>query len=139
LQQGSTNVIEPGKRPLSSMSPTLILRSEKPYLALGSVGGPRIISSVAQVILGVADFGFDIQTAVDHPRVHMQYQPDTLYLEEEFSDETICALRERGWNLVKENHWSISQAVQVDWDKRLFYGAADSRGVGSASGPAPIP
>lgn len=139
LNQGEVNEVAPGKRPLSSMSPTLVLKDGQPYLALGSVGGPRIITSVAQMLVNIIDFGMDVQAALDYPRIHMQYKPDTLYTETEMSEPIISDLNDRGWHVVRENHWSLSQAVQVDWNKKLFYGAGDSRGVGLASGPTLLP
>ncbi len=138
LTQGDVNLVEPGKRPLSSMSPTLIFKDGKPFASIGSVGGPRIITSVAQMIINLIDFKRDIQAAIDLPRIHMQWKPETLYLEQDVSQSTKHELRLSGWPITKEGHWSISQGVTVDWDKGLFYGGADSRGVGSA-GPATIP
>jgi len=139
LSQGEVNRIEGGKRPLSSMSPTLVLKNGEPWLALGSVGGPRIITSVAQMLLNIIDFGMDVQAAIDAPRIHMQFRPDTLYVEKECSPETIADLRQRGWEVVKSGYWSLSQAVQYDRATGLFYGGSDSRGVGSAAGPKPVP
>ena len=138
LTQGDVNLVEPGKRPLSSMSPTLILKENKPYASIGSVGGPRIITSVAQIIINLADFKMDIQAAIDAPRIHIQWKPETLFLEQYISPATARELELRNWPISKETRWSISQGVTVDWEKGLFYGGADSRGVGSA-GPATIP
>ncbi len=138
LTQGEVNLCEPGKRPLSSMSPTLIFKDNRPFASIGSVGGPRIISSVAQMIINMVDYKLDVQAAIDVPRIHMQWQPAILYLEQEISPSTKRDLADRGWPVKSETRWSISQGVTVDWDKGLFYGGADSRGVGSA-GPASIP
>lgn len=138
LAQGEVNLIEPGKRPLSSMSPTLVLKEGRPYACLGSVGGPRIISSVALILINIADFGMDIQAAIDAPCLHMQWRPDTLFVENEFSQETVSDLTARGWNIARGGHWSIRQGVVIDRPNGLFYGGADARGVGTA-GPADIP
>jgi len=133
LTGGNINFIESGKRPLSSMSPTLIFKEEEPYMCIGSVGGPRIITSVAQIIVNVIDFKMDIQAAIDAPRIHMQWKPDKLYLEDEFSPEVIEALRAKGWNVYRNSHWSLSQGVLFDREKGDFYGASDARGVGTAA------
>lgn len=126
------NAPEPGKRPLSSMSPTLVVRDGKPLAALGSVGGPRIITSVAQILVNVIDHGMDLQAAVDFPRAHMQWRPDTLYLEEAIPPEVVRELRIRGWNVVRQKQWSLSQAVMISPDGTEFWGASDARGVGTA-------
>jgi gamma-glutamyltranspeptidase/glutathione hydrolase len=81
LIQGEANAIAPKKRPLSSMTPTIVLRDGKPWFAIGSPGGPTIINTVLQVILNVVDFDMDIQQAIDAPRVHHQWLPDHLYWE----------------------------------------------------------
>jgi gamma-glutamyltranspeptidase/glutathione hydrolase len=138
LTQGEVNLVEPGKRPLSSMSPTIITKDGSPYACIGSVGGPRIISSVAMMIVNLIDYGMDVQAAIDAPRIHMQWKPELLYLEEETTIDVVKVLRSMDWEVKKEGRWSISQGVTVDWEKGLFYGGADARGVGSA-GPSSIP
>ena len=79
LIQGEANAIQPGKRPLSSMTPTILLRDGKVFMALGAPGGSRIINGVLQVILNVVDFHMNVQEAVDWPRFHHQWMPDQLY------------------------------------------------------------
>ena len=81
LVQGKTNAIAPGKRPLSSMSPTIVTKDGKTFMVLGSPGGSRIISIVAQVIMNVVDHGMDIQEAVNAPRIHHQWLPDQITAE----------------------------------------------------------
>ena len=81
LLQSESNSIEPGKRPLSAMSPTIVLESGRPRFLVGAQGGPAIITAVTQVILDVVDFGMNVQQAVDFPRFHHQWMPDLLYLE----------------------------------------------------------
>jgi gamma-glutamyltranspeptidase/glutathione hydrolase len=81
LVQGQQNAIAPGKRPLSSMSPTIVLRDGKPWLLLGSPGGSRIITAVLHTILNVVDYGMSVQEAVDAPRFHQQWLPESTYLE----------------------------------------------------------
>ncbi|MEA2463324.1 MAG: gamma-glutamyltranspeptidase / glutathione hydrolase [Acidobacteriota bacterium] len=81
LMQGEANAIQPKKRPLSSMTPTIVLKDGKPLFAIGSPGGPTIINTVLHVIVNVIDFGMDIQQAIDSPRFHHQWQPDVVYWE----------------------------------------------------------
>ncbi|MDP8239310.1 MAG: gamma-glutamyltransferase [Candidatus Hatepunaea meridiana] len=128
----NVNAVAPGKRPLSSMSPTLVFKDDKPYMCIGSVGGPRIITSVAQIIINVIDFGINIQSAIDAPRIHTQWKPDKLYIEKEIPPEVAEELRKRGWKVHSNNHWSLSQGVLFKADTGDFYGASDARGVGTA-------
>jgi gamma-glutamyltranspeptidase/glutathione hydrolase len=81
LVQGAQNLIEPGKRPLSSMSPTIVLRGSTPVMVLGTQGGSRIISAVVDTLVNVIDYGMDIQAAVDAPRVHQQWMPEETLVE----------------------------------------------------------
>src|SRR3546814_2040332 len=81
LVQGKVNQVEPGKRPLSSMSPTIVLDHDKVYMVTGSPGGSTIISTVMQSIVNVAAFGMNMQQAVDAPRMHMQWLPDLIAVE----------------------------------------------------------
>lgn len=129
------NRVAPLKRPLSSMSPTLVTKNDKPYMTLGSVGGPRIISSVAQMLINVIDYDLDIQAAMDAPRIHMQWRPDKLYIEKEITPEVIDKLKKRGWIVDQQSHWSLSQSVMYDSATGEFFGASDARGVGSAGSP----
>lgn len=106
LVQGAPNAIAPGKRPLSSMAPTLVLRDGRLFMALGTPGGPRIISAVLQVALNVIDHGMAPQEAVDAPRVHHQGLPDTLYVEARgLSPDTAQALTAMGYRLVEQAPW----------------------------------
>ena len=96
LIQGEANAIQPGKRPLSSMTPTILLRGGKVFLVLGAPGGSRIINGVLQVILNIVDFHMNVQDAVDWPRFHHQWMPDQLYLEKGISPDTVALLRGNG-------------------------------------------
>ncbi len=96
LIQGEANAIQPGKRPLSSMTPTIVLRDNKLYMVVGTPGGSRIISNVFQVMLNVLDFGMNIQDAVNRPRFHHQWKPDKLYMEPGFSPDTEALLTRAG-------------------------------------------
>ena len=135
LVGGTVNSIEPGKRPLSSMSPTLVTHQGKPLMAVGSVGGPRIITSVCQILINMIDYGNNIQAAVDAPRIHMQWKPDLLYIESEVAPEIVEKLNSMGWIMRQKPLWSLSQGVYKDSLDNHFHGASDARGVGSA-GPA---
>jgi len=134
LVQGPANAIAPGKRPLSSMTPTIILEDGKLRYVLGSPGGGRIITTVGSIFLSAAEGGLNIQEAVDAPRFHHQYRPDILYLEPGFSAETIAALRAMGYAItLSRGHWSDGECIAVDpatgellagQDHRSHYGKA---------------
>jgi gamma-glutamyltranspeptidase / glutathione hydrolase len=96
LVQGESNKIEPGKRPLSSMSPTLVLRDGKPWLATGSPGGSLIITTVLQMVLNAMEFDMNVATAAAEPRIHHQWMPDALQMEDGFSPDTMRLLKEMG-------------------------------------------
>ena len=89
LIQGPANAIDPGKRPLSAMTPTVVLKDGKLFLVLGSPGGPTIVTTVANILMGVVDFGLDIQEAVNAPRFHHQWLPDTILAEDRLSPDTL--------------------------------------------------
>lgn len=136
LIQGPADAIAPGKRPLSAMTPTIVLENGKLRYVLGSPGGPRIITTVANVFLSAAEYGLNIQQAVDAPRFHHQYLPDTLYLEPGFSDATIEGLKERGYRVsVSRGHWSNGECIAVDPKTGELSGGQDHRShYGSAAG-----
>ena len=99
LIQGDANAIARGKRPLSAMTPTFLLREGKLFLVIGSPGGPTIINTVLQVIVNVVDFGLTIQEAIDAPRFHHQWLPDELRMEIHGFSEDVEALEMRGHRL----------------------------------------
>jgi len=136
LIQGPANAIAPGKRPLSSMTPTIVLEKGKLRYVLGSPGGARIITTVANIFLSTAEGGLNIQQAVDAPRFHHQYQPDTLYLEPGFSPEVIAALKAHGYTLDVENrHWSNGECIAIDPKTGELTGGQDHRShYGKAAG-----
>lgn len=129
LIQGEANAIAPGKRPLSSMTPTIVLRDGQPFLVLGSRGGPKIITQVLQVILNVIDHGMTLQEAVDAPRIHHQWMPDEICVEPDgFLVETLDDLRARGHNINElETRWGDVEAILMDPDSGARIGASDSR------------
>lgn len=114
LIQGKANDIEPGKRPLSSMAPTLILRNGKVKLVLGSPGGSRIITIVLQVALNLIDFGMQPQEAVDAPRIHHQWLPDVVYYERGgLSPDTLHLLEAMGYRMKAEAPWGAAEIIQI--------------------------
>jgi gamma-glutamyltranspeptidase/glutathione hydrolase len=132
LIQGPANAIAPGKRPLSSMTPTIVLEKGRLRYVLGSPGGARIITTVGNIFLSAAEgglnTGLNIQEAVDAPRFHHQYLPDTLYLEPGFSEETMAGLRAMGYALsVKDGHWSNGECIEVDPRTGELLGGQDHR------------
>jgi|HigsolmetaAR201D_1030396.scaffolds.fasta_scaffold09112_2 gamma-glutamyltranspeptidase len=132
LVQGEANAIQPRKRPLSSMTPTIVLRDGKLFMVLGAPGGSRIITGVLQVMLNVIDFGMNIQEAVDQPRFHHQWMPDTLSLERGFSPDTMALLKERGHTIGKISNVALVEAILIQdgW----LQGASDGRASGKAAG-----
>ena len=135
LVQGKSNAIEPGKRPLSAMTPTILLRDGKLFMVVGAPGGGRIITSVLQVILNVVDFGMNAQEAVDAPRFHHQWQPDRLTLERGFSPDTIALLKARGHVIDEPSVSSVGSVVEaIVNDQGWLQGAADGRRPGKAAG-----
>jgi len=136
LIQGPANAIAPGKRPLSSMTPTIVLEAGKLRYVLGSPGGARIITTVGNIFLSGAEGGLNIQEAVDAPRFHHQYQPDTLYLEPGFSPEVLAGLRKMGYLLsIKDGHWSNGECIAVDPKTGELAGGQDHRShYGKAAG-----
>ncbi len=114
LIQGEANAVRPGARPLSSMTPTIVLRGDSLAYVLGSPGGPRIITSVFQVLAGMIDFGLDPQAAVDAPRVHHQWRPDTLWVERlGFAEDVLDALRRMGHRVSERGSMGSVQVIAV--------------------------
>jgi gamma-glutamyltranspeptidase / glutathione hydrolase len=128
LLGGDANAVEPRKRPLSSMSPTIVLKDGQVYMVLGSPGGSRIITTVMQVILNVIDHGMTIREAVDAPRVHLQWIPDELRIEKNgLSADTIEKLTTMGYKIeVKANMGDVN-AIMVDPKNKVFLMAPDPR------------
>ncbi|MCB9366056.1 MAG: gamma-glutamyltransferase [Calditrichaeota bacterium] len=130
----AVNEIEPGKKPLSSMTPTIVTYSDKPYLLAGGAGGPRIITATLLTLVNSMDHGLTIQQAVDWPRIHAQWMPDRLYVEPEHPADVQDGLLERGHILDIGPAKSRVQAVVADTVRGGWLGAADSRGAGAAIG-----
>lgn len=114
LVQGKTNAIAPGKRPLSSMSPTIVIKDGKVFMVLGSPGGSRIITIAVQVILNVVDHGMNIQEAVNAPRIHHQWLPDEIAAEPfALSPDTRKILGEMGYKIVEQSPWGAAEAILI--------------------------
>ena len=130
---GQFNLVEPKKRPLSSMSPTILLKKGNPYMALGSPSGTRIITCVAQTILNTVEFEMPLYEAVAATRIHQQWQPDVLKVEAPYLTEKVEEeLKEMGHNLVHEQLGCSIQAIKKE--KNGWVGVSDPRGAGLALG-----
>lgn len=134
LVQGEANAIAPGKRPLSSMVPTVIVKDGKPFLILGAPGGPVIVTAVLQVILNVIDFGMNVQDAVDFPRVHQQWKPDRLDVEKGVSPDTIALLQRMGYAVEVGNPQVTARVEAIEISDGWVQGGHDGRGPGKAEG-----
>jgi gamma-glutamyltranspeptidase/glutathione hydrolase len=142
LIQGPANAIGPGKRPLSSMTPTIVVRDGRTVLVLGSPGSSKIITTVANVLIGVVDYGMNIQEAVNAPRFHNQWLPDVLNVEQWFSPDTVQALQKMGYDVQFGLHeggavypyWSDAECIAIDAKTGERLGASDGRNNGKAVG-----
>jgi gamma-glutamyltranspeptidase/glutathione hydrolase len=150
LIQGPANAIGPDKRPLSAMAPTIVLKDGKLFLVLGAEGGPTIITTVANVLMGVVDYGLNIQQAVNAPRFHDQWLPDEIKLERVgFSPDTVRILEHMGHKVSvdanidslpgqpmgsKEEYWGDAQCIEIDPNTGERLGASDGRHNGKAVG-----
>ena len=135
LLGNEANAIAPGKRMLSSMTPTIVLKDQQPYLLVGAPGGATIITTVLQVILNSTIYGMDIQEAVSAPRVHSQWYPDVVYGEiRGMSEDVITNLQELG-HVVEVHPWGyMGRANCIMADSTGYYGGADPRGENAAVG-----
>lgn len=132
LVQSERNLVAPGKRPLSSMSPTIILTEGKPLLVLGASGGPRIITSVLQVALHVMD-GRCLEDALTGLRLHHQWQPDEVYFDRAPPENVLTALKARGHRISDTRRTGVVQAIQF-LDDGTMVGASDPRKGGRPAG-----
>ncbi len=142
LIQGPANAIGPGKRPLSAMTPTIVLKDGKLFLVLGSPGGPRIITTVANILMGVVDYGMNIQEAVNAPRFHHQWLPDVVNFERWFSPDAVRLLEQMGHKVESGEtaggdlapYWSDGECIAIDLKTGERLGASDVRNNGKAVG-----
>ncbi|HWC93082.1 MAG TPA: gamma-glutamyltransferase, partial [Pseudolabrys sp.] len=123
------NLPGPGKRPLSSMTPTIVLKDGKPFLVTGSPGGSRIITAVLQVVTNVIDFRMPLARAVDAPRLHQQWQPDQVFVEPGFTPAVLAALKSRGHAIVPTEPHTSANSIAVTADG--YVGVADTRTRGA--------
>jgi len=128
------NAVVPGKRPLSSMTPLIVLKDGRPMMALGSPMGTMIISTVLHTLINTIDFGFDAQRAVMAPRFHHQWQPDKLFLEPEFPREVRTRLETLGHTLGERSMIGAAQLALYDAETCYFWGGADGRRDSGAAG-----
>ncbi|MCL1037626.1 gamma-glutamyltransferase [Shewanella submarina] len=131
LVGGEANAVEGGKRPLSSMSPTIVLEGNQPWLVTGSPGGSRIINTTLQMILGTVDFDLNVAEATNAPRVHHQWLPGQLRVERSLSPDTIRLLKEKGHNVEVKNAIGSTQSIMKT--ESGLYGESDPRRSGSAT------
>jgi len=142
LIQGPANAIGPGKRPLSAMTPTIVLKDGKLFLVPGSPGGARIITTVANILMGVVDYGMNIQEAVNAPRFHNQWMPDAVNVEQWFSPDAMRLLEQMGYRVeIGETvggdwlpYWSDGECIAIDPKTGERLGASDVRNNGKAVG-----
>jgi gamma-glutamyltranspeptidase/glutathione hydrolase len=134
LIQGAANAVGPGKRPLSSMTPTIVVHNGKPVMVLGSPGSSKIITTVANVLMGVVDYGLNLQEAVNAPRFHNQWLPDVVNVEKTVSPDTLNLLRKMGYKVQiglgdgdTHGYWSDAECIAVDEKTGQRLGATDAR------------
>ncbi len=136
LIQGPANAIGPGKRPLSAMTPTIVLKDGKLFLVLGTPGGPTITTTVANILMGVVDYGLNLQESVNAPRFHNQWLPDEIFMEHiGISPDTIGILERMGHKVnVRPGFWGDAECIAVDPATGERLGASDGRNEGKAVG-----
>ena len=139
LVQGKANAVAPGKRPLSSMAPTIVLKDGNPVLVLGAPGGARRLTTVLEILVAVIDHQIPLQEAVDAPRYHHQWQPDTLQVEPgALQADVITALEAMGHAVVPLERWTVGNSASVIGvlDNHVLLGVSDVRTpAGSAAAP----
>jgi gamma-glutamyltranspeptidase/glutathione hydrolase len=127
LIQGPNNAIASGHRPLSAMTPTIVLKDGKVRMVLGTPGGPTITTTVLNIFLSTAEGGLNIQQAVDAPRFHHQYLPDILQLEAGFSADTAAKLTADGYAIKRGGQWGDGECIAVDPKTGRLEGGQDHR------------
>ena len=130
---GEANAIKPGKRMLSSMTPTIVLKDNKPFLVVGTPGGTTIPTSVFQTLVNVIEFGMTTEDAVYKPKFHHQWLPDTVFIETNFPDSTKNALQKMGYILIDRGEIGRTEVIKV-LPGGKFEAIADNRGDDDARG-----
>jgi gamma-glutamyltranspeptidase/glutathione hydrolase len=135
LVGAEANAVAPGKRPLSSMSPTIVLMDGQPVMTIGAAGGPTIISQVVQGLVRTIDLGLPLDQALAQPRIHHQWSPDAVRVESRLDESLKQALTNRGHKLTPVGNMGVSQSIQYDRASGQFSGLHDPRVPGKAAGP----
>jgi gamma-glutamyltranspeptidase / glutathione hydrolase len=135
LVGAEANAVGPRKRPLSSMSPTIVLENGQPILTVGAAGGPTIISQVLQALVRRLDLGLSLEQALAQPRIHHQWSPDSVRIESRLDQSLQDALTSRGHKLTLTGSMGVSQAIEFNPATRQFLGLPDPRIPGKAGGP----
>jgi gamma-glutamyltranspeptidase/glutathione hydrolase len=135
LVGAEANAVAPGKRPLSSMSPTIVLENGKPILSVGAAGGPTIITQVVQALVRRLDLQLPLEEALLQPRIHHQWSPDAVRIESKLPATLQQALTSRGHKLTPVGNMGVSQAIEWDAAGGMFLGMHDPRVPGKAAGP----
>ena len=130
---GEANAIDPGKRMLSSMTPTIVLFKGKPFLVLGTPGGTTITTSVFQTLMDIIEFGMSATDAVNKPKFHHQWLPDILYVEEEFPEDVVIQLQKMGYTVKRREPIGRTEVIRISADGEIE-GVADKRGDDGAAG-----
>ena len=131
------NAIAPGKRMLSSMTPTIVLRNNKPYLVVGTPGGTTIPTSVYQTLVNILEFGMSAEDAVNKPKFHHQWLPDQLFVEKDFDETVKKQLEAMGYKVITRGQIGRTEVIQIKGKQIIAVG--DKRGDDAAEGYAPIP
>ena len=136
LVQGRSNAIQPGKRPLSAMTPTIVVQNGNPRFIVGSPGGSTIITTVAQILIGVIDYGMTLAEALDGGRFHHQHLPNKIRAEPwTLSEDTVSQLESMGHRVeTRRGYWGRAQGIELGVETGLLYGRSDLRGGGEAAG-----
>lgn len=135
LVGNEANSIQPFKRMLSSMTPTVVLKNKRPFLVIGTPGGSTIITGVLQVVMNAAVFGMDLRQAIDMPRIHHQWLPDQILHEKyALSRDVLENLKKRGHLIGPERQLNLMEGILIDQEKGIIWGYSDLRGSGSAEG-----
>jgi gamma-glutamyltranspeptidase/glutathione hydrolase len=137
LLGAEANAIEPGKRMLSSMTPTIVLKNDTPYLILGTPGGATIITSVFQTIVDLLDFNMSVSDAVNKPKFHEQWKPDVVYVEKGFPDSVKQAMSKMGYTFRERSAIGRTEVIRITRDpsgEKEIEAVADRRGDDSAAG-----
>ncbi len=127
-----SNAIEPEKRMLSTMTPTIVLKDKKPFLVLGTPGGSTILTSVFQAIINIIEFDLSVEDAINKPKFHHQWQPDLIYIEEGFSETVKNSLEEMGYEFKRRSPIGQTEVIMIS--DKVIEAVGDKRGDDSAAG-----